>query len=122
MRYELGGVVAKVGYRRLIALVAVVGLGLAFPAFSQDKEKAKDKDTAKETPKPAVPSGTSGAINDAEVIAFITGSGGPQQFSLLERCANESQSSLAAGRMRGAAPGAWGRPWANTSRSGPVPR
>jgi len=35
-----------------------------------------------------------------EVIAFITDSGGPQQFSLLDRWAKESQSSAAAGRMR----------------------
>src|SRR5262245_60026284 len=58
----------------------------------------------------------------ALVIAFITDSGGPQQFSLLERCANESQSSLPmAGRparAAGCVPGCC----ANRSASGFAPR
>src|SRR6516225_8780086 len=59
----------------------------------------------------------------AEVIAFMTESGGPQQFSLLDRCAKESQSSIpdAADRARAAAPGAFCC-CAKRSTSGPTPR
>src|SRR6185295_3403959 len=53
-------------------------------------------------------------------IAFITDSGGPQQFSLLDRCANESYSfETAPGR---AAPPPCVRPCAKRSISVPTPR